>query len=1022
MNKRRTTVLHKAFLFLCVASFLCACSKSSPLDGQTEGGNSGNRPIVFRSTIGSNSPDEQWSEGDRISVQIEETVHLFTADAEGVLSPAEPLSWSSDKPHKIEAWYPFADSRPTIITIAEDQSAQPQPDFLFSKTTMLPQEPKPLHFDHQLAKIDLRFNTQKQIDRVLIGNEDFHLKAHWNEGWTDASMPNKITPKHLGENKYAALVIPQRVAAGKFIRCMVNGKPMYYALKEPLELKAGNVYTFTLNPDEGMDPQAVQPTLNADKAEILADGKECVTFQATPSTAEIIGVGHSFSGKTEATFSTTKAGSYQFKATNDGLETDILRVIAFDAPLLSASPTTIQVGETASLKVLFKGIDRTADAQFTQNGVAFSGSQFRADHAGQVTVEAKVDGYRSNQITIEVQEKPKEKPTLEASVTSIHANGTDIVRFQATPKTARITCRELPEFRGEKFQTDVAGNYTFVATDEGLESDPVTITVEEVAPVLLASTNQIAADGKQTVRFTVERNGKDVTNDPQTSLTKDGAVFEGRTFSSTIAQSYEFKAVYNNATSQGVRITVNPIQTSEWEVEQTLLLSAQFYEAAKFETVPLTVYYNGKVTTHDFVVFASDNGTDFEELADKTFAPWKYGTFYVYVKYKGATSNVIRIDGKASPNKAAQALEPNYPQFAASKSEMTADGTDFVSFTVYPSGTTIVKETPEGNWVQGRFTADFSGEYIFHAEYMGKRSGSISIKAVGAANPDGGDQPNPQDPLLLSASAYTIGNNGQQAELLVKQSQINVTRAAQFVTSGGQITDGKFTSVETGVFDIYAIYNGKKSNTIQVEVYKVKVPEIEIGLKLTADKTQIKGDGLDQASFEVKRLRDNASYTHLARYFINGKFVGEGSAYHTFSSTTAGVYKIHAEAGQIGTQWHTKSNTVEITVTQAKIRPTLQANRTKIRANGYEKVIFTASPSTATIRCEELPDFRGAEFRSTQQGVYHFVAINDGLESQKITIEVVLDEGAPMAGDVSISDKDIEGWDENNHDDTIIVK
>jgi thiol-disulfide isomerase/thioredoxin len=80
----------------------------------------------------------------------------------------------------------------------------------------------------------------------------------------------------------------------------------------------------------------------------------------------------------------------------------------------------------------------------------------------------------------------------------------------------------------------------------------------EIRYVLLASRTEIAANGSETVNFTVkDNNGLDVTN--EVILYKDGLQFAGTAFKSEIAKSHLFYAEKSGIKSNIIEVNVKPI-------------------------------------------------------------------------------------------------------------------------------------------------------------------------------------------------------------------------------------------------------------------------------------------------------------------------------------------------------------------------------------------------------------------------------------------------------------------------------
>ena len=774
------TKLSKVLMALLV-SWTClsinSCSeKEEPIPPQGEDNQEVVVPIEFSTSVMNALGSEPMSEGTDVAILIGEEVHEFKANAEGKLTANSTLNWKDEQVQVVKAWTPFSKTCPTEFDVSTYQE-----DFMYGVTNADPSKENTLKFYHQLVKIEVILNTEKQIDNVTAGSDSFILNGNWtateNGGvWSEAQQvkKGKLSLKPDGAKKFSALAIPQEISSQKFIYATIDGQLLYFSIDGTLNLEAGSIYTFNLSPSDGIEANPT-PTLNADKAEILADGLAKVTFTATPEDrATIVGIGHTYEGQNNSTFSTKVPGTYKFKAICGEKETEPLTITAYAAPILSADPTTIKVGESTSFKVIFKDRDRTSDATFTKDGSTFNGTTFTPDIPGEYSFKAMIDGHETNIITIKVNEA------------------------EITPPVPQ----EIP-----------------------------------------------------------------------------------------------------------------------------LTLTADFYEAKSYETIPYTVTCRGKVIESGFQFYMSENGTRFTGVEGDELIPWKTDkNFFAVVTYDGMTSNVIQIKCTSNPNKSAQPVDPGYPQIGLSKTEMSADGKDQVIISVSPAGATIIcdKETSISGNI---FKTTVAQDYTFKAQYNGKETFGVTVKANPAAI-----GPNPADPIILTASKTTIANNGEETFLIAKQSNINVTSKAEFKASKGIVKGNSFTCNETGIVDIYAVLNGKKSNTIQINV-----------------------------------IEDPNSI------MISG-------------------------------------------------------NKTKLIANGIDELILITTPSDAAVTYTKdggpKQTLNGKTFKTAEPGTYTFHATAKGKESKPFVVTAYApdDPEAPMEGDITINGNDGAGWQDQTHDDTIIIK
>ena len=154
--------------------------------------------------------------------------------------------------------------------------------------------------------------------------------------------------------------------------------------------------------------------LSADKGEIVADGKDSVSFEATvdgvvtTEGVQIICLNDN-SVLSSTKFTTTTAGEYRFVAVYNGKKSEEVKVVA--KPLkkevvLSADKSEI-VGDNSDMvtfTVTVDGEDKTSEAAIivVNYGTALEGNTFTSDVAGEFYFQANFEGTQSNQLTIVV--------------------------------------------------------------------------------------------------------------------------------------------------------------------------------------------------------------------------------------------------------------------------------------------------------------------------------------------------------------------------------------------------------------------------------------------------------------------------------------------------------------------------------------------------------------------------------------------------------------------------------------------
>ena len=244
-------------------------------------------------------------------------------------------------------------------------------------------------------------------------------------------------------------------------------------------------------------PDTKTVTLSANKSEIMADGVETVSFEATVNGVvtsdgvQIICLNDN-SVLSASTFKTTAAGEYRFVAVSNGVKSNEVKVLATNPAgptvVLTADKSTIVAdnAETVTFTVTVDGEDKTAESTITIVNYAstLDGNTFVSDVAGEFVFEATFDGEKSNQVivTATAVEAPVQKSlTIEASKLRIKADGEDsttlTVMYGEEDVTAtceiRTTAGDVIE--GGSFATTTPGSYNIYALYDNVRSNTISV-------------------------------------------------------------------------------------------------------------------------------------------------------------------------------------------------------------------------------------------------------------------------------------------------------------------------------------------------------------------------------------------------------------------------------------------------------------------------------------------------------------------------------------------------------------------
>lgn len=255
---------------------------------------------------------------------------------------------------------------------------------------------------------------------------------------------------------------------------------------------------------------------------------------------------------------------------------------------------------------------------------------------------------------------------------------------------------------------------------------------------------------------------------------------------------------------------------------KTVTLSANKSEimADGVETVLFEATVNGVVTSNGVqIICLNDNSV----LSASTFKTTAAGEYRFVAVCNGVKSNEVKV----------LATNPAGPTvvLTADKSTIVADNAETVTFTVTVDGEdktaestiTIVNyaSTLDGN----TFVSDVAGEFVFEATFDGEKSNQVIVTATAVEAPV-------QKSLTIEASKLRIKADGEDcATFTVMYGEEDVTATCEIRTTAGDVIEGgAFATTTPGSYNIYALYDNVRSNTISVDAYDPNIASAyEIG-------------------------------------------------------------------------------------------------------------------------------------------------------------------------------------------------
>ncbi len=228
------------------------------------------------------------------------------------------------------------------------------------------------------------------------------------------------------------------------------------------------------------------------------------------------------------------------------------------------------------------------------------------------------------------------------------------------------------------------------------------------------------------------------------------------------------------------------------------------------DAVTFTATVNGTANDEVQIICLNDNSI----LNQKIFTTTTPGSYRFVAVYNNESSNVVEITAKEVEK---------IITLEADKSEIIADNTETVTFTVKVDGEEVIDgyeiinlnydAALEGN----TFTSDVAGEFKFQAKYEGRwPSNEVTITVNNVPVPE-------HKELKITASPNRIKADGvEEALFTVMYGDENVTAEAEIYNTATQevIESKKFASTTVGSYNFRARYDGQTTGvSATVEVY-----------------------------------------------------------------------------------------------------------------------------------------------------------------------------------------------------------
>ena len=399
------------------------------------------------------------------------------------------------------------------------------------------------------------------------------------------------------------------------------------------------------------------------------------------------------------------------------------------------------------------------------------------------------------------------------------------------------------------------------------EKEKVIETPHPEVLMLFVDKNLLKSDGNDLVTFAVSADGNDISANAKLYYkTAENTPFElsGKSFSTNISGTYLFYATYDGLTSQEIQIEAMAAFLMFSADTATVKVNGKSY-------VTFTLTADGEDVSDKTDIFRKNDDSDIL-LENNIFVPDEEGTYEFYCNFNGQLSESVTITAV-----------PIVISLSSNESSLKANGKESVSFTVMEEDNDITNEaeiylkTGDDNILIENHTFNTlqEGHYEFYARYLYQTSNTIDIEAVVSRLTLSADKTD-----IKFGETITFTAISDDVDDVSNDVTLHITFNDQTTTLNGSA----FTPSFNGSFSVYATYDGKESNAVEIKVS----PKI---VMLTVDKSSLKSTGADIATFTL--YVDDTRIDDADIYLVNpgGDIkISNGK----FSSNLMGSYSFYA--------------------------------------------------------------------------------------------------------------------------------
>ncbi|MDR1813892.1 MAG: Omp28-related outer membrane protein [Tannerella sp.] len=325
-------------------------------------------------------------------------------------------------------------------------------------------------------------------------------------------------------------------------------------------------------------------------------------------------------------------------------------------------------------------------------------------------------------------DQPSQPQNVSLTVDKNHitANGKDYVTFSVSVDGVKVSSgftikdEDGNVLSGNTFATNIPGSHSFTASYNGLTSQVIQVSADQIVLYLQSDRSSITANGYDSALLTATYDNEDISGAAEIYCVTAESEYklDGNTFTSSESGTYSLYARYKDQTS-------DPVTIEAYKLNLQLSVDKQRVKTNESVTFSAILNENEDITDRIQLHVIREGAAEETLVTNNVFTPEIYGKYTVYATYDYTPSDTLNIE-----------VFPANIVLSADRESIKASGEDSIIFMISADGTTFipdaeifVKGAVSDTKIDGlAFATVKDGTYQFYAKYQDVISNTVTVR------------------------------------------------------------------------------------------------------------------------------------------------------------------------------------------------------------------------------------------------------------------------------------------------------